>query len=281
VRRHLRHIVQQWVPEALRAPVRTAVQRARRRGSDLPLVIRDEGDHLFALVHGGLELRVGPGSRLSLEFQFRSDRDSALEMAEFLDAAKERSVLFDVGAHHALFSVAFWLARPGNRAVAFEPSPVVLPVARENVVLNEFVDRVSLRDVALGEGEYERSAALDVAGFARMGVASQDSVPISLVVRTLDSEVERAGCDPDLLKIDIEGFELEVLQRARAFLRRHHPLIFLELPLDELKRRGKKPRDVIDELHDHGYRELRVAGRRRSPASICDSIRPVVRLSAE
>ncbi len=75
---------------------------------------------------------------------------------------------------------------------------------------------------------------------------------------------------PTHVKVDIEGWEFEVIHDAKRLLQELHPFLFLELHGDLLRSRGKEPEAVVDALRDAGYRflqddrELDVAAFRRS-----------------
>ena len=57
-----------------------------------------------------------------------------------------------------------------------------------------------------------------------------------------------------LLKIDTEGFELEVLSGSRRVLEESRPAIFIELSEDNLLAQASSTVDVISFLMDRGYR---------------------------
>ena len=57
----------------------------------------------------------------------------------------------------------------------------------------------------------------------------------------------------DLLKIDVEGFEAEVLRGAGRLLERG-PRVALELHLDDVKRFGESARSVLELLPAERYR---------------------------
>ena len=67
---------------------------------------------------------------------------------------------------------------------------------------------------------------------------------------------------PDLMKIDVEGAELDVLRGARGILAAHHPVLFLEVHSPELRV------DCESLLHDLGYatRELVGSGATAAPS---------------
>ena len=81
-------------------------------------------------------------------------------------------------------------------------------------------------------------------------------------LRRLDGIVERAG-DPavDVIKIDVEGFELATLRGAAALIERHHPVIVSEFfPLALLSTGGVEPESYLNALRDLEY-SISVIGR--------------------
>jgi FkbM family methyltransferase len=212
-------------------------------------------------------------------YQFWSDPTSAAEMREFVNSARDRDVLFDVGAHFGIFSTVHALVNRGGLSFAYEPTGAAARIAREHFVRNGVSDRVELVEAAIGQVLGFSSAVVDPAGFARFGgeIAGPSS---AFEMRTLDSEIERIRRRPDLLKIDVEGFELEVLRGGSRLLREGHPLVFLELHLDAIEKKGGEPREVIEELTDAGYSEFRIGGRPVGADRICEATTSLVRLTA-
>ena len=97
---------------------------------------------------------------------------------------------------------------------------------------------------------------------------------------SVDREVEQLGVEPDLVKIDVEGYEYEVLVGARRLLGERKPPICLELHLDLLDRRGIEPRRVLDELASHGYHLRSCAGRPLRAGDVLRNLNAVMRLVA-
>jgi hypothetical protein len=58
---------------------------------------------------------------------------------------------------------------------------------------------------------------------------------------------------PDLVKIDVEGFELDVLKGAAATLRSAKPRVFVELHGLEPADRQRNVRDIVCHMRDLGY----------------------------
>jgi hypothetical protein len=78
-------------------------------------------------------------------------------------------------------------------------------------------------------------------------------------VRTLDSEVEELGLVPTIIKIDVEGWELEVLKGAEHILVRDHPLLFLSLHPEALARLNTSIGIVQAWLEERGYHSQVIA----------------------
>jgi hypothetical protein len=83
-----------------------------------------------------------------------------------------------------------------------------------------------------------------------------------------------------VVKIDVEGAEAEVIRGAAALLRDVRPLLFVELHLDMLERRGESVDALLADLASCGYRFREPDGRARSARAIRDSLRAIVRIVA-
>ena len=70
---------------------------------------------------------------------------------------------------------------------------------------------------------------------------------------TLDSEVNELGLVPSVIKIDVEGWEWEVLKGARKTLEQHRPCLFLSLHPPALMRLGASPHAVLSWLEGFRY----------------------------
>jgi FkbM family methyltransferase len=210
----------------------------------------------------GLRLRIDPRSREPFEhFCFRS-----LEMSRELDAfLRERAAsrrFLDVGACHGVFALAFAQSRPDALALALDPSPIAIAILAGNIEQNGLAN-VLPRQVAAGA----------TPGSVRMRqvwhhLEADPQGEIEVPIEPLDALCAALGFVPDLMKIDVEGYELAVLEGARETLARHRPRIFLELHPDRLRELGGSVAEVVALLSGLGYRFATLEGRPLPAAAV-------------
>jgi FkbM family methyltransferase len=126
-------------------------------------------------------------------------------------------VFVDVGANVGAYSVR--AASGGMKVYAFEPNPETVKVLKRNAEINHV--SIDLLEYALGSADGNAKMSPNGA-LSRISADGAIEVPL----RTLDSfDLPRV----DLLKVDVEGYELEVLKGARKTLARCHPTVFVEM----------------------------------------------------
>lgn len=170
--------------------------------------------------------------------------------------------VYDVGAFEGLLALHF--ARHARQVICYEPNSRNHARLLENLRLNGF-NNVLVRKTGVGETEQQiqlvwnpampggASAEQITAGHLRESVASAkvETIPVT----TLDADAERAGlAPPDLIKIDIEGWELEALKGARRLLNRYRPALFLEMHGETMAEKKRKVAAIVAFLEDAGYR---------------------------
>lgn len=165
-------------------------------------------------------------------------------------------VLVDVGAHHGFYTCL--IGRRGKRVVAFEPNQDNLRYLLANVAHNALEPRVEVFPLGLaGEPGVLRLYGRNTGASLRAGWNSQPENDATFVaISTLDrllSDVEPSA--RLLVKIDVEGAELGVLQGAASTLARAvSPMFLVEICLDE-NQKGINPdfRATFDVLWAAGY----------------------------
>lgn len=184
--------------------------------------------------------------------RWRLDLREGIDLTIYLAGAFERSTLqklerlvrsgmnvVDIGANvgaHALHLAR--LVGPGGSVIAFEPTSFAVKKLRENLAVNpDLASRVDVRQCllvadpdALVQASIASSWPVDG---RRPDDAALGSVSMSTegaLAATLDDVLEALGSRRiHVMKMDVDGHELEVLRGARRFLGRDRPAIVMEL----------------------------------------------------
>lgn len=143
-------------------------------------------------------------------------------------------LILDVGGNIGLTSLAMSFAAPASRVVAFEPSPRNIPLFARNTERHR---NIALERRGLGDRPGRFDFIAPPAG-ANSHVAQRDYEfahepgfhPEQVSITTLDDYMEDIGADERivLIKIDVEGFEPNVLAGARELIAAHRPLVWME-----------------------------------------------------
>jgi FkbM family methyltransferase len=175
------------------------------------------------------------------------------------------NIVWDIGANLGLFTFASAnRAGPRGKVIAVEPDPWLADLLKRSCGLKDRRLDASVTVI--------QKAASDKAGFAKLHIAarsrsanhlesggstqaggSRDTEPVSTI--TLDSLLQE-NAPPNILKIDVEGFEHRVLAGAKSVLAQAQPVIWCEVdPVN---------RDVVTEILQAQDYELFYANRQPS-----------------
>jgi FkbM family methyltransferase len=155
----------------------------------------------------------------------------------------------DVGANKGTYTYA--LARLAKHVWAFEPNPKMFNILKRGAAANVTAAMLALSDRS-GRSEL-RVPRMRKGGYSNQG-ASLSTAKITANYRTVDIESARLDDltlqDIGFIKIDVEGFETEVLQGARETIRQSRPIIIVELE----ERYTKTPIEtMLQRVLDLGY----------------------------
>jgi FkbM family methyltransferase len=147
----------------------------------------------------------------------------------------------DIGAHVGMWSK--FLVQKFDRVVAFEPMPQMRACLERNVVS----PRLQVVPIALGDKHGAVSFRYDE---AHTGATHVDSKQPGLIpIGKLDDyQLTNVG----YIKIDTEGFELNVLEGARQTLLENKPVVIVEDKFHGVKHYGQKPYASIELLESLG-----------------------------
>lgn len=164
-------------------------------------------------------------------------------------------VVADVGANIGLLTLVMaWATGPGGRVIAFEPEAVPRSNLEKMKHLNG-LSWVEVRDQAVGES----AGRLTFHVSDIIGHSSLYALPDAEEARTVEVEVVRLDdVAPakrlDVVKIDVEGAELDVLAGMKSVIAKNPDLaIVAEFGPEHLKRVGQTPAQWFKAFGDAGF----------------------------
>ncbi|WP_162128476.1 FkbM family methyltransferase [Flavobacterium phycosphaerae] len=149
--------------------------------------------------------------------------------------AKESEYIFDVGANTGVYSLLAKCLNPTSTIYAFEPVDRIYQKLNHNIQLNGYDIHTSNHAVSNTNGEailYDHDTAhTTTASLTNPGDTSNTkTIPQKVTVTTLDSFITQNEIPKiDLIKIDVETFEVEVLEGLQEHLKRFRPSMLIEI----------------------------------------------------
>jgi FkbM family methyltransferase len=156
---------------------------------------------------------------------------------------------YDVGANIGIYSLIVASSALQTSVYAFEPHPVTFSLLQENIALNGLQERIRAFPIALGKtkGEVEFT---DIPGSSTNRVIINGNLSTSptttVEMYTGDSLIQQLGGSPDVVKIDVEGFENQVLWGFE------HTLPFVNLLLVESQNLAETTKILAGEFNFSG-----------------------------
>lgn len=212
---------------------------------------------------GDLKLKVDRSSYLGGMLYWRGYQTIA-ELRVLRRLLKPDMVYADIGANQGEYAL-FAAKRLTNGAVlAFEPVPALYEQLVDNVRLNNFthvrtfnfglfshedvLQMYTSTDVVIHNSFNEGLASIFASDYRKDVVATAQLKAFDQVFPTLG--LKRL----DLMKVDVEGAELHVLQGAEEMLRQYRPLLMLEVNEPAFAAAGYTTRELRQFLEQRGYR---------------------------
>jgi FkbM family methyltransferase len=146
---------------------------------------------------------------------------------------KPGSVILDVGANVGVLAMfmARWCGSEGH-VHAFEPNPTTRQILIDHVRLNGLSNRIAVSPLALSDTEGTTTFyGIGISGKSALSKVNigQNANQFQVSVSTVDAYCNSLYIKPSLIKIDVEGFEFNVLNGARNTLKEFRPAVLVEL----------------------------------------------------
>ena len=175
-------------------------------------------------------------------------------------------VAIDVGANIGMVTVPLAISaqRVGSRVIAFEPFPRNVEWMRQNLLVNQIEEQVTVVNCGLSSApgdatlllreDFETGAAIGNASVAEPG-NNERFERVTIQLNTLDALWPSFGSPRlDIVKIDIEGHEDRFLEGAKQTLFTNRPAILMEVNRAYYTRRGVDFDTVISQALPPDYR---------------------------
>lgn len=133
--------------------------------------------------------------------------------------------ILDIGANIGNHSVFFATECGANHVFSFEPQKDVFEILNKNISLNGLQDVCTTYNMALGAGKGNAK----IASYNRNNCGGTSFAMDNGGNVTVISVDEMDFPEIGFVKIDVEGFEYDVLKGAERFLRNMNPVIYIEI----------------------------------------------------
>lgn len=171
------------------------------------------------------------------------------DMAFLLHFLREGDLFLDIGANIGSYTILS-ASEVGAQTISFEPIPATFNILEENIKVNQIEHLVELKNNGVGSenGVIRFTSGLDTVNHVA-SASDKDTVEVNVV--TIDSEVQITK--PCLIKIDVEGFETEVINGMTNTLKTENvKAIIIELN-GSGNRYGYDESQIKQKLVDYGF----------------------------
>jgi FkbM family methyltransferase len=177
--------------------------------------------------------------------------------------ARGNGIFIDIGAHFGFYSMLVAKKSSQCKVLAFEPSPVIFDILKRNADLNEFPN-INAHKLAVSDKnethEFKIAEASDLSGFydpISGTIVNEITVETIALDQFLDNEYHNR---PAMIKIDVEGHEINVLNGMKDLLTNHLPDLQLMVKYNPqmLHKAGYQSKELLSTLFDFGFQVFMV-----------------------
>lgn len=168
-----------------------------------------------------------------------------------LHALRPGQVFFDIGGNAGCISIPVAHAMPTVRVFAFEPQVSLARCLAVSAKLNR-LENVQVFTYALGDKQGTVDLFIPAHGVCASLIAdAKKSRSVPCAMTTVDAEISASRLpSPHVIKIDVEGAELQVLTGAANLIRNRTPIVIFESK-QHSSRFGYGQQDLLTWLAEH------------------------------
>lgn len=209
------------------------------------------------ILRDNIILQIHPDCKIAFEYFCFRNMEMVEELNSFLALTTDCKALLDIGALHGVFSLTFTKCAPKLRsALAVDASPIAFSKLLYNIYKNPECLIIPVECAVSNKEDnlkmsYEWEHA--VAGAHNTDRNSTFEAP-SLKGDSLCSDKD---FEPDAIKIDVEGHEIEVLEGLEDTIHKFHPMIFLEVHPTRIAVGDRCLRELLGLIKQYSFKIFR------------------------
>jgi FkbM family methyltransferase len=183
----------------------------------------------LSIMKDGFYLHLNTSNIEHLHMFLYGQHDERYEVKIMKKLIKKEDVIWDIGSNIGFYTVLFSKLANKGKVVSFEPASRTYEILLKQISVNS-ADNIVPNNFALGDEQgskefYYEDAALaqGTASFFEMSGRQHEKVQVE-TIDTLNKTVL-----PDIIKLDVEGYEEQVLIGGAIFFKENSPVIMIEL----------------------------------------------------
>ena len=217
----------------------------------------------------GKTINIGGKYKACLDWRFRGYADfgdrhnKGWELC--IDSCSGKGAFVDVGAHIGLYAVpASIVMYPNGRVYAFEPSTVNHAYLERHIKLNN-ISNCTVSNCLLGDVNekvvfYEDLKKPNAMGSKILYKKPDRFTKTIKYQTTLDTFCDENSVIPDIIKIDVEGSEISVLNGALNIIKEYKPKIFLSAHPHHFEMMGIDGKELLEFIYEVNYTIKTITG---------------------
>ena len=169
----------------------------------------------------------------------------------------KNTTIVDVGANLGFHTLEFADLVENGQVFAFEPQKIVYYQLCGNIILNGFTNVTAYN---FGVGNSNKKIRVENQDYSASEKLNIGNTHLDAFTHAGYNEVDLVKLDDfkfnnlSIIKIDVQGYEVEVLKGAINTINEHRPVIFIEIEPPQLAIYNKTKEDVLNVLNQLNYK---------------------------